>query len=137
MAARLPYLQREQVPTDVQTVYDDVQKATGRVPNMFKLMAHHAKSLPPFLGWYPTLREGALDIKLRQLAYVKASQLNGCHYCCAPPREIPECAMIGQRCRPPGRDGQHPCLGVPCSSHRDGAVVGGGSAIKRDIASCW
>ncbi|MBI1999953.1 MAG: hypothetical protein HYT85_06565 [candidate division NC10 bacterium] len=80
MAARLPYLERDQVPTDVQTVYDSLQKATGRVPNLFKLMAYHAKSLPPFLQWYPTLREGALDIKLRQLAYVKASQVNNCRY---------------------------------------------------------
>lgn len=80
MPARLPYVERDQVPADLQTVYDNVQKATGRVPNMFKLMAYHAKSLPPFFLWYPTLREGALDIKLRQLAYVKASQVNGCHY---------------------------------------------------------
>ncbi len=80
MAARLPYLERDHVPADVQTVYEEAEKGTGRVPNMFKLMAYHAKSLPPFFRWYPTLRQGALDIKLRQLAYVKASQLNGCHY---------------------------------------------------------
>lgn len=64
MAVRLPYLEREQTSSEVQTVYDTVQKAMGRVPNMFKLMAHHAKSLPPFLPWYASLREGALDIKL-------------------------------------------------------------------------
>ena len=80
MAARLPYLEREQVPPDVQGVYDNVQKATGRVLNIFKLMAHHAKSLPLFLPWYASLRDGALNIKLRQLAYVKASQLNRCNY---------------------------------------------------------
>lgn len=80
MAARLVYLERDQVPAEVQTVYDNLQKATGRVLNIFKLMAHHAKSLPPFLQWYPMLREGALDVKLRQLAYVKASQSNNCHY---------------------------------------------------------
>ncbi|MBI3076575.1 MAG: hypothetical protein HYY85_06260 [Deltaproteobacteria bacterium] len=80
MAARLPYLERDEVPAAVQAVYDSLQKATGRVGNIFKLMAHHAKSFPPFLQWYPTLREGALDIKLRQLAYVKVSLLNGCHY---------------------------------------------------------
>ncbi len=80
MAARLPYLERDKVSADAQAVYDTLQKATGRVGNIFKLMAHHAKSLAPFLVWYPTLREGALDIKLRQLAYVKASQLNGCNY---------------------------------------------------------
>lgn len=80
MAVRLPYLERDQVPPDVQTVYDNLQKATGRVLNIFKLMAYHAKSVPPFLQWYPTLREGPLDPKLRQLAYVKASQLNHCNY---------------------------------------------------------
>ncbi len=80
MAARLPYVERDQAPPEVQAAYDGLQKATGRVGNFFKLMAHHARSLPPFLQWYPTLREGALDIKLRQLAYVKASQLNGCRY---------------------------------------------------------
>lgn len=36
MAARLLYRERDHVPADVQTVYDNVQKATGRVPNMFK-----------------------------------------------------------------------------------------------------
>jgi len=80
MPARLPYLERDQVPPEVQTVYDNLEKATGRVLNIFKLMAHHARSLPPFLQWYATLREGALDIKLRQLAYVKASQLTNCTY---------------------------------------------------------
>ncbi len=80
MAARLPYLERDQAPPEVQAVYDNVQKATGRVLNIFKLMAHHAKSLPLFLPWYASLREGALDIKLRQLAYVKASQVNNCNY---------------------------------------------------------
>ncbi len=80
MAARLPYVERDQAPPEVQEAYDKAQKAMGRVSNLFKLMAHHPKSLLGFLGWYPTLREGALDIKLGQLAYVKASQLNGCHY---------------------------------------------------------
>jgi alkylhydroperoxidase family enzyme len=80
MTAKLPYLEREQVPIEVQKAYDNLQKARGHVSNMVKLMAHHPKSVPPFLQWYATLREGALDIKLRQLAYVKASQLNGCHY---------------------------------------------------------
>ena len=40
MAARLPYLDREQVPPDVQAVYDRMKKATGRVLNTFRLMAH-------------------------------------------------------------------------------------------------
>jgi alkylhydroperoxidase family enzyme len=80
MAARLPYIEREQAPPEVQEAYDKAQKAMGRVSNLVKLMANHPKSVPGFIAWYPSLREGALDIKLGQLAYVKASQLNGCNY---------------------------------------------------------
>ncbi len=62
--------------------YDDVQKAIGRVANMFKLMAHHGRSFPFFVQWFPTLREGEPDLGLRRLAYARASQLNS-----APPAE--------------------------------------------------
>src|SRR2546427_1991234 len=58
MAARLPYLDREQVPPDVQAVYDTMKKATGRVLNTFRLMAHHASSVAPVVTFYGTLREG-------------------------------------------------------------------------------
>jgi alkylhydroperoxidase family enzyme len=77
---RLPYRERDEVAPDVQSVYERLQNATGRVLNIFKLMAYHARSLAPFLAWYPTLREGELDLGLRQLAYVRASQLNRCRY---------------------------------------------------------
>ena len=40
MAARLPYLDREQVPPDVQAVYDMMKKATGRVLNTFLSLIH-------------------------------------------------------------------------------------------------
>jgi alkylhydroperoxidase family enzyme len=80
MAARLPYLGRDQVPPEVQAVYDAVQKAAGRVLNIYRLMAHHATSFPAFAAWYPLLRQGPLDLKLRQLAYVKASRVNRCLY---------------------------------------------------------
>ena len=48
--------------------------------NTFRLMAHHARSVAPVVTFYGTLREGALDLTLRQLAYVKVSQINGCNY---------------------------------------------------------
>ena len=81
MAARLPYLDRAQVPPEVQAVYDTLGAGGGRVLNIFRLMAHHARSLQPFVAWYPRLREGPLDLRLRYLAYVRASQLNRCRYC--------------------------------------------------------
>ena len=81
MAARLPYLDRDQVPPEIQAVYDGLRQNSGRVLNIYRLMAHHGRSLAAFLGWYPRLREGALDLGLRYLAYVRASQLNRCAYC--------------------------------------------------------
>jgi uncharacterized peroxidase-related enzyme len=81
MAARLPYLDRAQVGPEIQSIFDAFQKASGRVLNFYRLMAHHARSVAPFLAWYPQLREGSLDPKLRYLAYVRASQLNRCRYC--------------------------------------------------------
>ena len=81
MASRLPYLDRGQVPPEVQAVYDALEGGGGRVLNIFRLMAHHARSMAPFVAWYPCLREGPLDLRLRYLAYVRASQLNRCRYC--------------------------------------------------------
>ena len=81
MAARLPYLDRAQVGPEIRSVFDALQKASGRVLNFYRLMAHHGRSVAPFLAWYPQLREGSLDLKLRYLAYVHASRLNRCRYC--------------------------------------------------------
>ncbi|SRR5581483_2219541 len=81
MAARLPYLDRAQVAPEAQAAFDTLGAGGGRVLNIFRLMAYHARSLLPFVAWYPRLREGPLDLRLRYLAYVRASQLNRCRYC--------------------------------------------------------
>jgi alkylhydroperoxidase family enzyme len=78
VSARLPYV--DPPPAELAPAYDALKQATGRVLNIFKLMAHHGPSLAPFLAWYRTTREGPLDLKLRQLAYVKVAQLNRCGY---------------------------------------------------------
>jgi alkylhydroperoxidase family enzyme len=78
MSARLPYV--ETPPAELAPVYEEMKKTTGRVLNITKLMAHHPPTVPAFQAWYRTTREGPLDLKLRQLAYVKASQLNRCGY---------------------------------------------------------
>ena len=78
MSARLPYV--DEPPAELTPVYEQIKKATGRVLNFHKLMAHHVPTLPAFQAWYRTTREGPLDLKLRQLAYVKVAQLNRCGY---------------------------------------------------------
>lgn len=78
--ARVPYLERDQVPTEVQGVYDTLTKAIGRVPNFFKVLAHFPKGVIGYTGLGGALRETRLDPKLRELAYLKTSQVNNCNY---------------------------------------------------------
>lgn len=78
--ARVPYLDREQVPPEIQEVYDTMQKTVGRVPNFHRILAHFPKGLRGYLGLGGALRETKLDPKLRELAYLKTSRLNRCDY---------------------------------------------------------
>lgn len=78
--ARVPYVERDQAPADVQAIYDGVQKVTGRVPNFYRLLAHSPKVLAGYVGMSGGLKASKLDPKLRELAYLKTSQLNHCNY---------------------------------------------------------
>jgi len=78
MAARFRISMAESRSRPTPGVYDNMKKARGRVLHTFRLMAHHARSVARSSRGTGRWREGALDLKLRQLAYVKASQINGC-----------------------------------------------------------
>ncbi|MFQ5519968.1 MAG: carboxymuconolactone decarboxylase family protein [Candidatus Methylomirabilia bacterium] len=78
--ARVPYLEHDQVPAELQTLYEATQKAIGRVPNFYKLLAHSPKVLTGYGSLSRALKETRLDPKLRELAYLKTSRVNGCQY---------------------------------------------------------
>jgi alkylhydroperoxidase family enzyme len=81
LGCRVPYLERDQVDSDVQALYDELLASEGRIDNEYKVMAYHPSSLRPFLAWQQSMFSGALDLRLRQLATAQASQLNGSRYC--------------------------------------------------------
>lgn len=78
--ARIPYVEKGQAPDEVRQIYDNVERARGMVPNILKLMAQSPGLLRGFLGLNMALQEAKVDPKLRELAYLKTSQTNGCHY---------------------------------------------------------
>ncbi len=79
--ARISYLEKTQAPEEVQTIYAQIEKATGRIPNLIKAMAHSPTLLRQIVGYNQAIRNDTqLDPKLRELAYLKTSQLNRCHY---------------------------------------------------------
>jgi alkylhydroperoxidase family enzyme len=72
---------KEKAPADLKTVYDDLSKTFGRVPNIFGVMAHRPAALKAFLPLYGAIMsEGTLEPRYKELAYLKTSVLNGCEY---------------------------------------------------------
>lgn len=79
--AVIDVIPREKAPGDVQAVYDSLAKTFGRVPNIFGVMAHRPAALKALLTLYgAVMREGTVEPRCKELAYLKTSLLNGCEY---------------------------------------------------------
>lgn len=74
-------IERDQAPEELRPTYDVISKKLGAMLNYFKTMAHSPGLLPAFLGLNGTQSKSALDPKLRELAYLRVSAINGCEYC--------------------------------------------------------
>lgn len=70
---------REDVSENNQTIFDNLQKGLGFVPNLY---AYYAKN-DTALGDYLTLqnRKSTLKAKEREVINLVTSQVNGCRYC--------------------------------------------------------
>ncbi len=73
-------LKDEQAAAPARNLFEKIQAAFKMVPNIFRTMAHAPDVLKATLELNQAI-QGDLDPKLRELAYVKASQLNHCSYC--------------------------------------------------------
>lgn len=72
------------VDSQVETIFSEIQKTFGRIPNLFKTYARH----PPLLetNWHKIKRillEGLLSRKTKEAIALLVSQDNGCQYCVA------------------------------------------------------
>jgi len=71
-------------PQNVAAIFQEIEKAFGMVPNLFKTYAHH----PPLLqaNWNKVkavMMEGSLTQKVKQTIAVLVSRDNSCSYCVA------------------------------------------------------
>ena len=74
-------LEKNQVAEAAKPIYDALEKKLGRVINFFKVMAHKPNILGPFVEFYNQVwAPGALSPKIKELAYLRASIMNGCEY---------------------------------------------------------
>jgi uncharacterized peroxidase-related enzyme len=79
--ALVSYVSDQDAPAEIKPVFEGMEKKIGVVPNVFRAMAHNPEMLQAFLALNATLPKTKLDGKLRELAYIKTSELNGCDYC--------------------------------------------------------
>ena len=79
--ALVSYITNQEAGDKVKAVFEGMEKKIGSVPNVFRVMAHNPEMLEAFLALNATLPKTQLEGKLRELAYIKTSELNGCDYC--------------------------------------------------------
>jgi len=75
-------LTKEQASPELQVTFEKLAARAGKVPNIFAAMAHRPAVLNTFLPLYKAvMSEGTLDARYKELAYLRASMVNGCEYC--------------------------------------------------------
>ena len=79
--ARLPYVEKESAKPEQEKILSQLTQKSGRIANIWKLWCHSPLTLETFAAFYKTLMKGALDGKLRELAYIKTAVVNDCPYC--------------------------------------------------------
>jgi uncharacterized peroxidase-related enzyme len=95
--ALVSYVSNQDAAEKVKTVFEGMEKKLGAVPNVFRAMAHSPEMLETFLALNATLPKTKLDGKLRELAYIKTSELNGCDYCLHHHRTLGKKAGLSDR----------------------------------------
>jgi uncharacterized peroxidase-related enzyme len=80
--ARVPLLERSQVPAEIAALYDHLYATRGVVPNMFKALSNVpglALGITALLK--PLMGEGALAGWYKELIGIHVAGLNRCDYC--------------------------------------------------------
>jgi len=72
---------REEVSPANQAIFDHMQKAFGKVPNLYASFAHNETALADYLALQN--RKSTLSAKEREIINLVVSQVNGCKYCSA------------------------------------------------------
>ena len=78
---RITPVEPDQAPNVVRRIYDSLAQRSGSVSPFYKMLGHK----PDVLRAYSQLSaavmaEGALSPRLKELAYLRVSIRNGCHY---------------------------------------------------------
>jgi alkylhydroperoxidase family enzyme len=74
-------LTKDQAEPSIHEIYDELQSAIGKMPNLFSVMAHFPQALKRFVPFYnAVMLRGKVSAKLKELAYLKTATINSCQY---------------------------------------------------------
>jgi alkylhydroperoxidase family enzyme len=78
---RIEPIPPEEASPEVQRIYRSLQERLGAVANFYRMLAHKPALLRAFTQLYGAIWEdGALEPRLKELAYLRTSITNGCDY---------------------------------------------------------
>ena len=81
MRMRISLVEKETAPDTVRRVYEGLEHAGRPVGNFYKVLAHKPDALRSFLQLFnAVMADGTLPLKLKELAYLRTSIINGCAY---------------------------------------------------------
>jgi AhpD family alkylhydroperoxidase len=72
---------RDQVSPANQTLFDNLKKGLGMVPNLYATLAHSEHALSNYLAFQNA--KSSITGKAREVVNLVVSQVNGCEYCLA------------------------------------------------------
>jgi alkylhydroperoxidase family enzyme len=79
--ARLPYINRDDLPEDKRYLFDNLSRESGRVGNIFRTMGHSPQLLHQFMRLGSDIRyKTRLDARLRELAILTVGRLANAPY---------------------------------------------------------
>lgn len=79
--ALVNYVATNEATDAVRTRFENLEKKGYDVPNFLRTLAHNPEMLEAFIAMNGALGRIQLDPKLRELAYIRASEVNSCGYC--------------------------------------------------------
>ena len=79
--ARIDMLETTGNEPEIQEIFDEVLEQRGNVPNMFRTAGRLPRHfLTMYRHFSSVMSEGTVPRKLKELAAVRVSALNGCRY---------------------------------------------------------
>ena len=74
---------RDQVSAESQSIFDEIKKKVGKVPNLYATIGYSSHALKGYLAFDDELSHGLFTPKEKEAIFLVVSEINKCNYCLA------------------------------------------------------